>query len=134
VDSPDPLRGHTTGCRWTRHGRSVRTMVGGLEMCVPDGADARSLAGFGWESFPWVRYTWVPGWGLPLESIPGSTHDGKFDYELRPSAYTTPVESIWRSPFIQTDSPSRLHRTDNHILVFCIVLALSIYNEHVTLL
>jgi len=31
------------------------------------------------------------------------------DRELRPSAYTTPVESIWRSPFIQADSPSRLY-------------------------
>ncbi len=39
------------------------------------------IAGFGWESFAWVRYTWVHGWGLPMESIPGLTGDGKFDGE-----------------------------------------------------
>jgi hypothetical protein len=53
----------------------------GLEIRVPDGAGARSLPGFGWESFEWVRYTWVHGWGLPMESIPGRTGDGKFDGE-----------------------------------------------------
>ena len=81
ADSPDPLRGHTTGLCWTRHGRSAREMARGLEMRVPDGADARSLAGFGWESFAWVRCTWVRGWGLPMESIPGLTGDGTFDGE-----------------------------------------------------
>ena len=71
VDSPDPLRGHTTGLRWARHGRSARVMARGFEMRVPDGAGVRSLAGFGWESFTWVPCTWVHGWGLPMESIPG---------------------------------------------------------------
>ncbi len=50
-------------------------------MCVLDGADTCSLAGFGWESFAWVRCTWVHGWGLLMESIPGRTGDGKFDGE-----------------------------------------------------
>ena len=36
---------------------------------------------FGWDSFPWVRYTWVRGWGLSRESIPRRTGDGKFDGE-----------------------------------------------------
>ena len=67
VDSPGPFRGHTTGLRWARHGRSARAMTRGLEMSVPDGTGARSLAGF--------------GWGLPMESIPGLTGDGKFDGE-----------------------------------------------------
>ena len=81
ADSPGPLRGHTTGLRWAHHGCSARAMVRGLEMRVPDGSGARSLAGFGWESFAWVRCTWVRGWGLPMESIPGRTGDGKFDGE-----------------------------------------------------
>ena len=58
-----------------------RAVARGLEIRVPDGSGARSLAGFGWESFVWVRYTWVHGWGLSMESIPDRTGDGKFDGE-----------------------------------------------------
>ena len=53
----------------------------GLEIRVPDGAGTRSLLGFGWESFTWVPCTWVRGWGLTMESIPGHIGDGKFDGE-----------------------------------------------------
>ncbi len=81
MDRPGPLSGHTTGLRWSRHGRSVRAVGRGLEIHVPDGAGVRSLPGFGWESFGWVRYTWAHGWGLSMESIPGHTGDGKFDGE-----------------------------------------------------
>ena len=81
MDSPDPLLGHTTGLYWARHGRSARAVTRDLEMCVADGDGERSLTGFGWESFEWVRCTWVLGWGLPMESIPGLTGDGKFDGE-----------------------------------------------------
>jgi hypothetical protein len=66
ADTPGPLRGHTTGLLWTRHGRSARAMTRGLEMRVPDGAGARSIASFGWESFAWVRCTWVRGWSIQL--------------------------------------------------------------------
>ena len=39
----------------------------------------RSLAGFGWESFAWVRYTGFTDGGLPMGSIPGArTGDGRF--------------------------------------------------------
>jgi hypothetical protein len=42
----------------------------------------RSLAGFGWESFAWVRYTGFTDGGLPMGSIPGArTGDGRFDGE-----------------------------------------------------
>ncbi len=81
MDSPDPLLGHTTGLHWARHGRSARAVTRGLEIRVLDGADTRSLPGFGWESFPWVRCSCVRGWGLTMESIPGLTGDGKFDGE-----------------------------------------------------
>jgi hypothetical protein len=41
------LCGYTTGLRWTRHGRSVWSVVRGLEILVPDGVGARSLAVLG---------------------------------------------------------------------------------------
>ena len=41
-------------------------------MRVLDGVNARSLAGFGWESFAWVRCTGFADGGLPMGSIPGS--------------------------------------------------------------
>jgi hypothetical protein len=47
VDRPGPFRGHTTGLCWAREGRSARAMARELEIRVPDGAGARSLAGFG---------------------------------------------------------------------------------------
>ena len=43
---PWPITWHTTGLRWALHGRSARAVEGGLEICVPDGSGARSLAGF----------------------------------------------------------------------------------------
>ena len=51
-------------------------------MRVLDGVNARSLAGFGWESFAWVRCTGFADGGLPMGSILGSAHgDGKLDGE-----------------------------------------------------
>ena len=41
-------------------------------MRVLDGVNARSLAGFGWESCAWVRCTGFADGGLPMGSIPGS--------------------------------------------------------------
>ena len=57
-------------------------MTRGLDRGVLDGVNARSLAGFGWESFAWVRYTGFTDGGLPMGSIPGArTGDGRFDGE-----------------------------------------------------
>jgi hypothetical protein len=33
-------------------------------MCVLDDVNVRSLAGFGWESFPWGPMHWIHGWEL----------------------------------------------------------------------
>ena len=41
-------------------------------MRVLDGVNALSFAGFGWESFAWVRCTGFADGGLPMGSIPGS--------------------------------------------------------------
>jgi hypothetical protein len=49
-------------------------MVRGLDRRVLDGVNVWSLAGFGWESFAWVRYTGFSDGGLPIGSIPGTTH------------------------------------------------------------
>jgi hypothetical protein len=54
----------------------------GLDGRVLDGVNVRSLAGFGWESFAWVRCTGFTNGGLPMGSIPGArTGDGRFDGE-----------------------------------------------------
>ena len=49
--------GHESGLRLvgTRHGRCVRTMVGGVEMLVLETDNARSVADSGFESFAGVR-------------------------------------------------------------------------------
>ena len=52
--------------------RCSRAMARGLEMRVLDGVNARSLAGFGWESGAWVRCTGFADGGLPMGSIPGA--------------------------------------------------------------
>ena len=41
-------------------------------MRVLDGVNALSFAGFGWESFAWVRCTGFADGGLPMGSIPDS--------------------------------------------------------------
>ena len=41
-------------------------------MHVLDGVNTLSFAGFGWESFAWVRCTGFADGGLPMGSIPGS--------------------------------------------------------------
>ncbi len=57
-------------------------MTRGLDRRVLDGVNARSLAGFGWESFAWVRWTGFTDGVLSMGSIPGSrTGDGRFDGE-----------------------------------------------------
>jgi hypothetical protein len=64
------------------HGCCSRAVIRGLDRCVLDGVNARSLAGFGWESFAWVRYTGFTDGDLPMTSIPGAhTGDGRFDGE-----------------------------------------------------
>ena len=52
--------------------RCSRAMARGLDMRVLDGVNALSFAGFGWESFAWVRCTGFADGGLPMGSIPGS--------------------------------------------------------------
>ncbi len=54
--------------------RCSRAMARGLEMRVLDDVNARSLAGFGWESCAWVRCTGFADGGLPMGSIPGTVH------------------------------------------------------------
>jgi hypothetical protein len=44
------------------------------QMRFLDGVNSRSLAGFGWESFAWVRYTGFADGGLPMGSTPGTMH------------------------------------------------------------
>ncbi len=44
----------------------------GLDIRVLDGVNVWSFAGFGWESFAWVRCTGFADGGLPMGSIPGS--------------------------------------------------------------
>ncbi len=57
-------------------------MTRGIDRRVLDGVNTRSLAGFGWESFAWVRCTGFTDGGLPMGSIPGKhTGDGRFDGE-----------------------------------------------------
>jgi hypothetical protein len=41
---------------------------------ILDGVNAWSLAGFGWESFAWVRCTGFTDGVLPMGSIPGAAH------------------------------------------------------------
>ncbi len=54
-------------------------MTRGLEIRVLDGVNARSLVGFGWESFAWVRCTGFANGGLPMGSILGSTETFSHD-------------------------------------------------------
>ncbi len=62
------------------HGCCSREVTRGFDRRVLDGVNERSLAGFGWESFAWVRYTGFTDGGLPMTSIPGTlTGDGRFD-------------------------------------------------------
>ena len=70
--------GHTSRLRLVgaRHGRCARVMAGGLEMLVLEGANARSVAGSGCESFAGVRCTgFVNGdcpWDLSLGQHTGN--------------------------------------------------------------
>ncbi len=52
--------------------RCSHVMTRGLDMRVLDGVNAWSFAGFGWESFAWVRCTGFTDGVLPMGSIPGS--------------------------------------------------------------
>ena len=56
------------------HGCCSRAVTRGLDRRVLDGVNAWSLAGFGWESFAWVRCTGFTDGGLPMGSIPGVAH------------------------------------------------------------
>ncbi len=56
------------------HGCCSRAVTRGLDRRVLDGVNAWSLAGFGWESFAWVRWTGFTDGGLPMTSIPGTAH------------------------------------------------------------
>jgi hypothetical protein len=56
------------------HGCCSRAVTRGLDRRVLDGVNAWSLAGFGWESFAWVRCTGFTDGGLPMGSIPGAAH------------------------------------------------------------
>ena len=47
-----------------------RTMTRGLDMRVLDVVNTLSFAGFGWETFAWVRCTGFADGGLPMGSIP----------------------------------------------------------------
>jgi hypothetical protein len=63
----------------TYHGCCSRAVTRGLDRHVLDDVNARSLAGFVWESFAWVRYTGFTDGSLPMGSIPGArTGDGRF--------------------------------------------------------
>ena len=66
----------------THHGCCSRAVTRGLDRRVLDGVNARSLAGFGWESFAWVRCTGFTDGSWPMGSIPGArTGDGGLDGE-----------------------------------------------------
>ncbi len=54
--------------------RCSHVMARGLEMCVLDVVNERSLVSLGWESFAWVRCTGFTNGGLPMGSILGSVH------------------------------------------------------------
>ncbi len=56
------------------HGCCSRVVTRGLDRRVLDGVNTWSLAGVGWESFTWVRYTGFTDGGLPMGSIPGAEH------------------------------------------------------------
>ncbi len=56
------------------HGRCSRAVTRGLVRRVLDDVNVWSLAGFGWESFAWVRYTGFTDGVLPMGSIPGTAH------------------------------------------------------------
>jgi hypothetical protein len=80
TDSPDPLCGHASrlssfwgGCSlWMdRARRCSRTMERGIEMCVLDGVNSRSLVGSGYESFTVVRCTGLMDGDFPMGSMPG---------------------------------------------------------------
>ena len=69
-----------------RHGRCVRTMTGGLEMRVLEGASARSDAGSGCESLTGVRYTGFVGGG-ETEETPGHVLLSRFYRTTRVSEH-----------------------------------------------
>jgi hypothetical protein len=56
------------------HGCCSRAVTRGLDWRVLDDVNAWSLAGFGWESFAWVRCTGFTDGDLPMGSIPGAAH------------------------------------------------------------
>jgi hypothetical protein len=58
----------------THHGCCSRAVTRGLDRRVLDGVNVWSFAGFGWESFAWVRHTGFTDGGLPMGSIPGAAH------------------------------------------------------------
>ncbi len=81
VRSSDDI-GHILVWGVSRHGRCSREVTGGFEMCVPDGVNTRSLAGFGCESFEGVIYTGFVDGDCLRDLSPGRrTGDGKFDGE-----------------------------------------------------
>ncbi len=65
------IKSHSGG---TRHGSCGRTMTRGLEMCVLDGTNTRSVADVGCESFCRGPLHWIRGWGLPMGSVLGAAH------------------------------------------------------------
>jgi hypothetical protein len=56
------------------HGCCSRPVTRGLDRRVLDGVNTWSLAGFGWESFAWVRCTGFTDVVFPMGSIPGTEH------------------------------------------------------------
>jgi hypothetical protein len=58
----------------SHHGCCSRAVTRGLDRRVLDGVNVWSLAGFGWESFEWVRFTGFTDGVLPMGSIPGTAH------------------------------------------------------------
>jgi hypothetical protein len=56
------------------HGRCSHTMVGGLEIRVLDDVNTWSLVGSGCGSFWRGPLHWIHEGGLPMGSIPGTSH------------------------------------------------------------
>jgi hypothetical protein len=51
-----------------------REVTRGLDRRVLDSVNVWSLAGLGWESFAWVRFTGITDGVLTMGSIPGTAH------------------------------------------------------------